>query len=123
MEFCFIISNLRKLNDVTFLTHESNFITTDDVEKLFSQLSGTDLKPLFDFYLRTIQVLDISVLNKGYNEYEVQFKNLPMNLPIDILTDNGTQHLIIYKKSLKIKSSFPPVIDPGSHYLKKILTE
>lgn len=101
----------------------NNFVTTDDVEKLFSQQSGTDLKPLFYFYLRTIQILDISVLNKGFNEYEVQFKNLPMNLPVDILTDDGTQHLIITKKSLKIKSSFPPVIDPGSHYLKKILTE
>jgi aminopeptidase N len=31
----------------------NHFVTTDDVEQLFSKESGKNLKPFFDFYLRT----------------------------------------------------------------------
>ena len=36
-----------------------NFVTTDDVENLFSKVSGKNLNPLFDFYLHTTKELEI----------------------------------------------------------------
>jgi aminopeptidase N len=98
----------------------NNFITTDDVEKLFSQASGKDLKPLFDFYLRTTKLLEITVKQTGFNEYSIRSSNLPMSLPIDILTGSGTERITLTDKWVKIKSSFPPVADPGGHYLKNV---
>jgi aminopeptidase N len=98
----------------------SNFITTDDVEQLFSKAYGKSLKPLFDFYLRTTKKLEINIVQTGYHEYGIKATNLPMNLPIDVLTDTGTQKIMLEDKWTKIKSSFPPVMDGNGHYLKTV---
>jgi aminopeptidase N len=71
----------------------SNFVTTDDVEKLFSSESGKDLKPLFDFYLITTKKLEIVIKQTGFHEYSVRSTNLPMPLDIDILTNTGIQKI------------------------------
>jgi len=115
-------STLKKLATDTSYTY-NNFVTTDDVEKLFSTRSGKDLKPLFDLYLRTTNKIEVSVVNIGFNEYALQLKNFSMELPFDILTDHGTEHLLIGKKVIKIKSAFPPVADPEGHYFKKVTIE
>ena len=62
-------------------------------------------------------------MNTGFNEYAVQLKNLSMELPFDILTDTGTKQFMLGEKLIKIKSAFPPVIDPEGHYFKKVLVE
>ena len=98
----------------------SNFITTDDVEQLFSKASGKNLKPLFDFYLRTTKKLEITVLQTGYNEYGIKATNLPMPLPIDVLTDAGTKQIMLSDKLIKISSNFTPVIDGKGYYLKTV---
>ncbi|MEP7237720.1 MAG: M1 family metallopeptidase [Ferruginibacter sp.] len=98
----------------------SNFITTDDVEQLFSKASGKNLKPLFDFYLRTTKKLELIVLQTGFNEYSIKAPNLPMPLPIDVLTDAGTKQIMLGDKWIKIVSNFPPVVDAKGHYLKTV---
>ncbi len=98
----------------------SNFVTTDDVEQLFSKAAGKNLKPLFDFYLRTIKKLEITIRQTGYNEYSIKCTNLPMPLPIDVLTDAGTKQVMLEDQAVKIKSSFPPVVDANGHYLKTV---
>jgi aminopeptidase N len=98
----------------------SNFITTDDVEQLFCKAAGKNLKPLFDFYLRTTKKLEITVLQTGYHEYSIKATNLPMPLPIDVLTDTGTQQIMLGDKLIKISSSFPPVVDAKGYYLKTV---
>jgi len=45
-------------------------------------------------------------------------KNVPMPLPIAILTGSGTTQIILTDKWTTIKSSFPPVADPKGYYLK-----
>lgn len=98
----------------------SNFVTTNDVEQLFSKAYGKDLKPLFDFYLRTIKKLEITVLQTGYHAYSIKAANLPMPLPIEVLTDAGTQQVMLGDKPVKVSSSFPPVVDANGHYLKTV---
>ena len=98
----------------------SNFITTTDVEQLFSKAYGKSLKPLFDFYLRTTKKLELSIVQTGYHQYGIKCTNLPMPLPIDILTDSGTQQIMLEDKWIKITSSFPPVPDANGHYLKTV---
>jgi aminopeptidase N len=100
-----------------------NFVTTDDVEKLFSKRSGKDLKPFFDLYLRTNDKLEITIGNNNYHEYTLQCKNMPMELPVDVLTDAGVQHLLLAKKAVKIKSSTPIVVDPEGIYFKRVVME
>ena len=95
-------------------------MVTGDVEQLFSKAAGKNLKPLFDFYLRTTKKLEISIVQTGFNEYGIKATNLPMSLPIDVLTDTGTKQVMLEDKWIKITSSFPPVVDGNGHYLKTV---
>jgi aminopeptidase N len=113
---------LKKLATAPQYTY-SNFVTTDDVEQLFSKASGKDLKPLFDFYLRTTKLLEITIKQTGFNEYSIKSANGPMPLPLEVLTGNGTEQITLTGKWTKIKSSFPPVADPKGYYLKTITTD
>lgn len=85
-----------------------NFVTTDDVEKLFTKALGKDLKPLFDFYLRTTNKLKVDIKQTGFNEYSIRSLNLPMPLPMDVLTEAGTSPITLTSGWVKLKSSFPP---------------
>lgn len=101
----------------------SNFVTTDDVEHLFSTELGKDLKPLFDFYLKTTELLKIEIRQSGYEEYEIRSTNLPMPLPLDITTDSGTTQFILTDKWQIVKSSIPLFADPKGYYLKTVTSD
>lgn len=101
----------------------SNFVTTDDVEQLFSKAVGKDLKPLFDFYLRTTKKLEIGIKQTGYNEYSIRSANVPMPLTIDVLTDTGITQITLSSTPVKINSTFPPVADSKGYYLKTITND
>ena len=111
---------LKQLATDTKYTY-NNFVTTDDVEQLFSHQSGKILKPLFDFYLRTTNRIEILLIQSGADEYRVFSLNTPMPLPVEIITDAGVQKIILDKKPLIIKSKTLPVIDAGGNYFKKII--
>ncbi len=113
---------LRQLATEPQFTYD-NFVTTDDVEKLFSKQSGKNLKPLFDFYLRTTSKLEIKIKQTGFQKYTMTVPNLPMNLPIDILTDNGVRHIILKEKEYVINSQTMPVVDVKGFYLKTVTTD
>jgi aminopeptidase N len=99
----------------------NNFVTTEDVEKLFSRKYGKDLKPMFDFFLRTTNRLEINITQTSTDEYWIQSINSPMNLPIDILSDTGKKQIILDNKGLKIKSKTMPIIDSNGYYFKKVV--
>jgi hypothetical protein len=100
-----------------------NLVNTDDVERLFSKNSGINLKPLFDLCLRTTQKLELHITSMNGNQYKIQLQNLDMSLPVNIVTDKGTQRVMVDKKGIVIKSSVQPQIDPDMYYLKKLITE
>ena len=97
-----------------------NFVTTDDVEKLFSHESKQDLKPFFDFYTRTTEVLDITIKETGNQKYFIQVNNLFMPLPFEITTSEGTKRTVINKDGITVNSSVPPQVDAKGYYLKKV---
>ena len=110
---------LKKLATDPKYTYD-NFVVTDDVEKLFSGASGKNLKPLFDFFLRTTNKLEIVIKQTGLHEYNVRSTNLPMPLDIDVLTNTGTQKITLSEKGVKIISDFTPVIDTKGYYFKTV---
>lgn len=110
---------LKKLATAPEYTY-SNFVTTADVEKLFSGAAGKELKPLFDFYLRTNKLLEINIKQTGYNEYAITSGNLPMTLPMDVLTDIGTERITLSDQWVTVKSKFPIIADPNGYYLKAV---
>jgi aminopeptidase N len=97
-----------------------NFVTTDDVEKLFSTSSGKNLKPFFDFYLRTTDVLDVNVKEIGFQKYQVKINNFFMPLPFDIIANDKINKFIIPAEGIIINSAYSPQVDPKGFYLKKI---
>lgn len=110
---------LKKLATDPKYTYD-NTVTTDDVEKLFSTASGKNLKPFFDFYLRTTDVLDINIKEIGFQKYQVKITNFFMPLPFDIISNGKTEKLIIPAEGIVINSIYAPQIDPKGNYLKKI---
>ncbi len=113
---------LKKLATDPIYTY-NNFVTTDDVEKLFSNESKMNLKPLFDFYLRTTSLLEITIRQTGITSWVVQAKKIPMTLPIEISGSNGSGKVSLTTEPFRIESTTPPVIDPGGHYLKRVIIE
>jgi len=100
-----------------------NFVTSTDVEQLFSKQYGKDLKPLFDFYLRTTDVMDFTVKQTAYHTWSIKQNNFFMALPINITTDTGTQKLVMEKDGISVSSKTPPLVDADGHYLKKVLIQ
>jgi aminopeptidase N len=100
-----------------------NLVTTDDVEQLFSKRSGSNLKLLFDLFLRTTQKLEVHITAMRNDQYRVQLDNIDIPLPVDILTDKGVQKTILSKKAVTIKSLVLPQVDPDAYYIKKVIIE
>ena len=100
-----------------------NLVSTDDVEKLFSKESGMDMKPVFDFYLRTTNKLEVKVLPVNNSIYQIELLNYEGILPIDIRTDQGTERLMVSRDGVQVKSSTPPIVDPDVFYLKRVIQE
>lgn len=101
----------------------TNTVTTDDVQKLFSDASGKDLKPLFDLFLRSANKLEVFVKQTDKDSYSVQVKNLPMTIPMEIQTNEGVQKLMLDDKKVTVKSTTLPVIDPKVFYIKRVILE
>lgn len=113
------LPTLKKLATDPAYTYD-NFVTTTDVEQLFSKASGKNLKPFFDFYLRTTDVLDINVKETGYHKYEVKLDNYFMDLPVEVRTGNKTEKIMMTKEGITLNSNTPPGVDERGFYLKKI---
>jgi aminopeptidase N len=110
---------LKKLATDPKYTYD-NTVTTNDVEKLFSTASGGNLKPFFDFYLKTTNVLDINVKEIGFQKYQIKINNFFMPLPFDIISNDKLNKTIIPADGIVINSIYAPQIDPKGFYLKKI---
>ncbi len=110
---------LKKLATDPQYTYD-NFVTTKDVENLFSKASGKDLKPFFDFYLRTTDVLDVNVKQVGFQKYQLRINNFFMPLPFDITANDQTSKLVIPAEGIVVNSVLPPQVDAKGFYLKKV---
>lgn len=113
---------LKKLATDPKYTYD-NLVNTNDVEKLFSEASKQNLKPLFDFYLRTVKKLEVSVRDLGNSTYQIRLLNYEGDLPLDIQTEDGLKRTIVSQNGVKVTSSTWPQIDPKVYYLKKVILE
>lgn len=110
---------LKKLANDPAYTFD-NFVTTTDVEKLFSQSSGQNLKPFFDFYVRGTDVLDIQIKKIGFQQYLIKINNHFMDLPMDVTIQGKTERIILKKEGIKVTSAMTPIVDGKGTYLDKI---
>ncbi len=113
---------LKKLATDPKYTYD-NFVTTTDVESLFSHASGKDLKPFFDFYLSTTNTIEVSVKVVGYQKYQLKINNFFMPLPFDITANDTTTKLMIPAEGILVNSLLPPQVDARGFYLKKVTIE
>jgi aminopeptidase N len=125
---CYVMSDslffpaLKKFATSPQYTYD-NLVSTDDVQQFFSKEAGEDLGPLFDLYLRSVNKLEVHVKGLPGDKYMVQLQNMTLPLPMDILTDKGTNRMVVNTKGIVITSKTLPVIDPDMYYLKKVIIE
>ncbi|OBX18191.1 MULTISPECIES: M1 family metallopeptidase [Bizionia] len=111
---------LKELANNPIYTYD-NTVTTDDVEQLFSERSGKDLKPFFDFYLRTINKLNVDVTKTGDSNYTISTNNAPIPMRIEITTNTGIQTVLLEKnKPFVISSETSPILDAGDNFLSNM---
>jgi aminopeptidase N len=110
---------LKKLATDQKYTYD-NFVTTSDVEQLFSNASNRNLKPFFDFYLRTTKVLDITIKEVGFQKFQIKVNNHFMDLPFDINANGKNARMLIPVEGIIVTSATPPQVDARGNYLKKI---
>jgi aminopeptidase N len=113
---------LKKLATDPKYTYD-NTVSTDDVERLFSDAQGSSLKPLFDLFIYSTNKLEISLKQTDVNKYKIQLFNLDMDIPVEVVTDKGSQNVTLGKKAITVESKVLPVIDPKVYYLKKVIIE
>ena len=101
-------------------THTTN---TENVQQLFSKVSGIDLAPLFHLFIYTTNKLEVHVKRTDLNKYLVQLVNIDMPLPLDITIDGVITRKTVDKKGVAITSTTFPVIDPKVFYLTKAIYE
>ncbi len=95
-------------------------VDTDDVEQYFSLRSGQNLKPIFDFYLKTTKWLEIEIRQNEKGAYEARLANFDGVLPMEFETDKGVIKTKLGQDWETIPSSIYPVADPEGYYLKKV---
>jgi aminopeptidase N len=113
---------LKQLSTDPAYTYD-HLINTDDVEALFSKKSGMDVKPLFDFYLRTTQKLDIHIREINPGQYKIWLGNIDISLPVSFVTDKGAQQVMLNKNGVIVLSKETPLVDPDQYYLKRVIIE
>ena len=97
-----------------------NTVTTTDVEQLFSKAAGYSLKPFFDFHLRTTQLMEVSIKETGYQQYQIKPLNYFMDLPYEVTINGKPSRLTIGKEGVTVKSASLPLVDAAGYYLKKL---
>lgn len=113
-------TTLKELANNSKYTYD-NTVTTDDVELLFSTRSGKNLKPFFDFYLRTTNKVNISIKKTDNEKYSITSSNAPIALPIELTTSNDTIPILLEKnKPIVVESKTEPVLDADKNYLVDI---
>jgi aminopeptidase N len=100
-----------------------HLVNTDDIASYFSQAAHEDLKPLFDFYLRTVNKLQVTVHQSSESSYTVRLDNIHMVLPLDVTTDGGVQRIMVGSDPIPVFSKTMPLVDTQSYYLKKVVYE
>ena len=114
---------LKKLATDPQYTYD-NMVSTKDVEQLFSKAAGKDLKPFFDFYLRTTNKFEILVKQTAEDKYKISLLNFTgMPLPVEITTHEGVKKLMIDKKEIEVQSTIVPIIDKKGFYYKRVIME
>jgi aminopeptidase N len=113
---------LKKLATDPQYTYD-NTVVTADVEKLFSGAYGKSLQPVFHLFLYTTDKLEIHVKQTAEDKYLIRLLNIEMPLPVDIITDQGKQRLMLDKKGITVSSKKALQIDPSMFYLKKVIME
>jgi len=97
-----------------------NTVTTTDVEELFSKAAGYSLKPFFDFHLRTTQLMEVSIKETGYQQYQIKPLNYFMDLPYEVTINGKATRMMIGKEGITVKSNSLPMVDAAGYYLKKL---
>jgi len=116
------LATLKKLATDPAYTYD-NFVTSTDVEQLFSGAAGYSLKPFFDFYLRTTNVLELSIKETGYQQYQIKQLNYFMDLPFEVTINSKPTRMILGKDGIVVKSNTIPMVDDKGYYLKKVVIQ
>jgi aminopeptidase N len=101
----------------------ANTVTTSMVENHFSKGSEFNLKPYFDFFLKTTERLEIRVKEVRPKEYDISFINYNHGLPLEIQDGSEIKKINVSEEPVRITLNNFPLIDPTGYYFKRVVYE
>lgn len=99
------------------INNRYGYTSTEAFLEFFQRYTATNLEPIFDLYLFRTELPDIEVVIDGSGIYSVRITNMEMELPMEILTSEGIQLVMVSGATQLIESETEPVIDPNGWYL------
>jgi len=75
------------------------------------------LSPFFETYLYSTDIPKVKVNRKGRDRYDISLKGVGLSLPVEVLTTNGIEKILISNTPVRVKSDDMVVIDPNGWYL------
>jgi aminopeptidase N len=99
----------------------NHFVSSHDVEQLFTRNYKSDLKPFFDLFLKTTNYLSFQVTQTGADSYHLALVNCAVSLPVAITTSTGKQLLTLTAQGVDFKSTSKPIVDEDNNYLKDVV--
>ena len=94
-------------------------VVTDDLVELVKRNSGEDYSAYFDFYLRTTELINVQVDSIGPETFDVSLANIDFELPMEVVSDKGSERIKLSSKPYRITTTVKPEVDPNNWFLKR----
>lgn len=93
------------------------YTSTAAFMEYFQKYTATNLQPLFEMYLYDTELPAIDLILDGTGVYSLRITNMDVELPMEIMTSEGLQRVMVSGASQLIESETEPVVDPNRWYL------
>jgi hypothetical protein len=70
------------------------------------------LEGFFQLYLYTTDLPEVKISKKGKKGFEVSFKGIDFQLPVEVQTEKGIKTVMLGNEPLLINSNTAPIVDP-----------
>jgi len=105
------------------INNRYGYTSTEAFMEYFQKYTATNLEPLFEMYLYDTDLPVIDLILDGTGVYSLRITNMDVELPMEVMTSEGIQRVMVSGAAQLIESETEPVVDPNRWYLMDAMFE